>query len=109
MPNSATLRRFHTDFRVEERGANFRLLDPNQIKGPCDGAQMSGEELAEVRRGMGWSQYFLADVLEIPRSSITHWECGRARVPENIAKAMKDASRRVETVKRALVRVAYRP
>jgi DNA-binding transcriptional regulator YiaG len=68
---------------------------------------MSGEELAEVRRSMGWSQYVLADVLEIPRSSITHWECNRAPVPSNIATALRKASRSMLKLKADLMRVAW--
>jgi DNA-binding transcriptional regulator YiaG len=72
------------------------------------GVIMSGEELAETRREMGWSQYVLADVLAIPRSSITHWECNRAPVPSNIASAMKKASRSMVKLKGELGRGAYR-
>ena len=84
-----------------------RLLAPNQITLLWETGRMSGEELAEVRRGMGWSQYVLADLLEIPRSSITHWECNRAPVPSNIATALRKASRSMLKLKADIMRVAW--
>lgn len=83
-------------------------VDPDRIKWSWETGFMSGEELAEMRREMGWSQYLLADVLEIPRSSITHWECNRAPVPSNIASAMRKASRSMIKLKGELGRGAYR-
>jgi DNA-binding transcriptional regulator YiaG len=83
------------------------LHGPNQITLSWETGFMSGEQLAETRREMGWSQYFLADVLEIPRSSITHWECNRAPVPSNIASAVKKASRSMLKLKADLARVAW--
>ena len=54
---------------------------------------MTGEELQEIRVELGWAQWFLAEKLGVFRSSIAHWEQGRAPVPTNVAEAMRQASR----------------
>ena len=72
--------------------------DPSRITQVCDREnmaqveRMTGQELQELRNELGWTQYFLADVLGVPRSSIAHWEQGRARVPVNVASGMKKAA-----------------
>jgi transcriptional regulator with XRE-family HTH domain len=65
---------------------------------------MTGQELQELRNEMGWTQYFLADVLGIPRSSIAHWEQERAPVPVNVAEGMRKAAVKVGQARSALVR-----
>ena len=64
---------------------------------------MTGQELQELRNELGWTQYFLADVLGVPRSSIAHWEQGRARVPVNVASGMKKAASGMERHVRAVL------
>ena len=88
-------------------GLSDRLGGPNQITLLWETGFMSGEEFAEARRELGWSQYLLADVLEIPRSSISHWERNRAPVPSNIASALKRASRSMLKLKADITRVAW--
>jgi transcriptional regulator with XRE-family HTH domain len=56
---------------------------------------MTNEELLEMRQEMGWTQYFLADALGVTRSSLAHWEGGRAPIPWNVESAVKNAHARV--------------
>lgn len=50
---------------------------------------MKGKEFREMRKEMGWTQYFLADVLGITRVSLAHYERDRAPVPRSIARALR--------------------
>lgn len=63
---------------------------------------MTGKQLTETRKQMGWTQYFLADALGVTRSSLAHWESDRAPLPSDIEKAVRGAQRLVE---RALLRL----
>jgi transcriptional regulator with XRE-family HTH domain len=63
---------------------------------------MGHEEFHELRTEMGWTQYFLAEVMGVTRSSVAHWECGRAPVPRTVAKAMRRAHKKMTEAKSAL-------
>jgi len=63
---------------------------------------MTAVEFLELRQGMGWSQYYLADAIGVTRSSITHWECDRAPVPSPVAKAMRRAHKKVRSARELL-------
>lgn len=56
---------------------------------------MTGRELRVLREEMGWTQYFLADVLGVLRSQVAHWEHDRCRVPAKLAAAMLRAHAKV--------------
>ena len=59
---------------------------------------MDGETLREMRMEMGWSQAFLADRLEVTRSSLAHWEQLRAPVPWDVAKKVRKAHGKVTKI-----------
>lgn len=63
---------------------------------------MTDEEFLQMRREMGWSQYFLADALGITRARLCHWESGRAPVPPEVAKLVRRAHRKVTGAARLL-------
>ena len=63
---------------------------------------MTAAEFKKLRMECGWSQYLLADLLGVTRSSVTHWECGRAPVPTGVRKALRDAHAIVTAAMRIL-------
>ena len=63
---------------------------------------MNHEEFLEIRKEMGWTQYFLAEVMGVTRSSVAHWEWGRAPIPPSVAAAMRRAHKKVTQAKSAL-------
>lgn len=56
---------------------------------------MDGDELREKRMEMGWTQEYLADLLETNRGTLAHWECGRAPVPPRVARVVEQLHWRV--------------
>lgn len=85
---------------------NSGALDPNQINWLWHRENMmTGEELQELREELGWSQYFLAERLGVFRSSIAHWEQGRAPVPTNVAKAVREAARGMGKIRARMFRL----
>ena len=44
-----------------------------------------------MRMELGWSQVFLSDLLGVGRSSLAHWEQGRAPIPVGFARRMRKA------------------
>ena len=63
---------------------------------------MNHEEFLRLRKEMGWTQYFLADVIGVTRAAIAHWEWGRAPVTMQVAAAMRRAHKKVTQAKSAL-------
>ena len=47
---------------------------------------MHGQTLRLMRMEIGWTQKVAAEVLEITRSSLAHYETGRAAVPQIIVR-----------------------
>jgi len=68
---------------------------------------MTGVELQMLRQEMGWSQQFLAEKLGVTRSSLAHWEQGRAPVPHHISRSVRRASRLMGRVFDALESALY--
>jgi DNA-binding XRE family transcriptional regulator len=56
---------------------------------------MTNVELTNMRKEMGWTQYFLAEQLGVTRSSLAHWEMGRAPVPQNVEETVTRCHARV--------------
>lgn len=59
---------------------------------------MTGDQLRMMRMEMGWNQWFLAQQLEVTRSSLAHWEQFRAPVPRDVAKRVARAHRKVAKI-----------
>lgn len=47
---------------------------------------MHGQTLRQMRMEIGWTQNTAAEVLEITRSSLAHYETGRAAVPHIVVR-----------------------
>lgn len=50
---------------------------------------MKGSKLRQMRMDIGWTQQSLADVLDISRSSLCHYEQERAPLPKVLGHKMK--------------------
>ena len=68
--------------------------------------KLSGDQLRQMREEMGWTQYFLADVLGVSRASLAHWEWERAPVPKVIERAMSKMHTEVTTTIKGAFRIA---
>ena len=56
---------------------------------------MHGQTLRHMRLEIGWSQYVLAEILEITRSSLAHYETGRAPAPQTVIRKMNILHREI--------------
>jgi DNA-binding transcriptional regulator YiaG len=56
---------------------------------------MTGDQLRSMRMEMGWKQSFLANNLEVTRSSLAHWEQFRAPIPRDVSRRVAKAHRKM--------------